>query len=244
MLAVANATLQSSRAATNLPTVPLAQVADPIDLDELRAYVPVVQRKLTAGQYLYRSGQPFHALFLVQSGFLKTGMIAEDGREQVTGFRMRGDLLGVESIGLATHAGDAVALDSSHVWELAYPAMLKACAHIPALQAQLTEAMAAEIRSDRSWMLALGTLGAEKRVACFLLNSAARHAAQGFSAKHFVLRMRRADIGSFLALTHETVTRALSRLSAQGCIAVDWREVRILDADALRETLRKDARVH
>jgi len=209
-----------------------------ISLEELRKYVPTVQKKLTAGQYLYRAGQPFQALYLVHAGFLKTSLVAADGREQITAFRMRGDLIGVESIGTPTHACDAVALDSSTVWELSYPAILNACANIPALQAQLTMALAAEIRSDRSWMLALGTLNAEQRVAAFLLDVAGRHEALGFSAKHFVLRMSRADIGSFLALKHETVTRALTKLAAQGCISVQWREVRILDTAALSEITR------
>jgi CRP/FNR family transcriptional regulator len=203
-----------------------------------------VQRKLDAGQYLYRAGQPFNALYLVHAGFLKTSLTAEDGREQVTGFRMRGDLMGIESIGTGTHTCDAVALDTSGVWELPYPAILTACARVPELQARLTWALAAEIRSDRSWMLALGTLSAEQRVAAFLLDVAARHEALGFSARHFVLRMSRADIGSFLALKHETVTRALTRLGAQGCIAVQWREVRILDSAALRRVMRCETSVH
>lgn len=203
-------------------------------LEELRACLPVAQRRLTAGQYLYRAGQPFHALYLVAGGILKTGMIAADGREQITGFHMSGDLLGAESIGTAAHAGDAIALDSSLVLELPYPAVLEACMRIPRLHARLTQALAAEIRSDRGWMLALGTLGAEQRVAAFLLDVAARHETLGYSARHFVLRMGRADIGSFLALKHETVTRALKRLGEEGCIAVNWREVRILDANRLR----------
>ena len=244
MIATATISVRPSFASLDMPIVATNAVADPIRLDELRAYVPVAQRKLTAGQYLHRTGQPFQALFLVQAGFLKTSLITEDGREQVTGFRMRGDLMGVESIGMRVHTSDAIALDTSSVWELPYPAILDACSRIPVLQAQLTAALAAEIRSDRSWMLALGTLSAEQRVASFLLDVAARHEVLGFSAHHFVLRMSRADIGSFLALKHETVTRALTRLSAQGCISVEWREVRILDADALRETIRHDARVH
>ncbi len=215
-----------------------------INLSELSAHVPVTRRKLEAGQYLYRAGQAFNALYLVHAGFLKASLVAEDGREQVTGFRMRGELLGVESIGMKTYACDVVALDNSEVWELPYPAVLTACARIPELQAQLTAALAAEIRSDRTWMLALGTLSAEQRVASFLLDVAARHEALGFSNKHFVLRMSRADIGSFLALKHETVTRALTRLSVQGCISVEWREVRVLDADALRAMIGADARVH
>jgi len=212
-----------------------------ISIEQLRRHVTVTQRKLDAGQYLYRAGQLFHAVYLVHSGFLKTCQTSDDGREQVTGFRMRGDLLGAESIGTPTHSGDAIALDRSIVWELSYPAVLNACLHMPELQTQLTKALAAEIRNDRSWMLALGTLSAEQRVASFLLDVAARHEALGFSARHFVLRMSRADIGSFLALKHETVTRALTRLSAQGCIEVQWREVRLLDADALRATIRCEA---
>ncbi|MBS0581784.1 MAG: helix-turn-helix domain-containing protein [Proteobacteria bacterium] len=208
-------------------------VPAPVDIEEIRAHVPVVQRKLAAGQYLYRAGQSFNALYLVNVGFLKTCLVAEDGREQVTGFRMRGDLVGIESIGAATHDCDVVALETSGVWELPYPAILRACAHVPELQQRLTWALAAEIRSDRCWKLALGSFSAEQRVAAFLLDLASRHEALGFSPRHFVLRMGRADIGSFLALKHETVTRALTRLAAQGCIEVQWREIRILDAAAL-----------
>jgi CRP/FNR family transcriptional regulator len=207
-------------------------------LEELRAHVPAVRRKLSAGQCLHRAGQPFHALYLVTSGFLKTSIIAADGREQITGFCMRGDLMGVESIGMAAYAGDAVALDTSVVWELSYPAVLNACARIPQLHAQLTRALAAQIRSTHNWMLALGTLSAEQRVAAFLLDVAARHSALGFSARQFVLRMSRADMGSFLALKHETVTRALSALGAQGCVCVKWREVQILDARRLHAIAR------
>ncbi|HEX7916050.1 cyclic nucleotide-binding domain-containing protein [Rudaea sp.] len=195
--------------------------------------MPVVRRKLEAGQYLYRAGQSFNALYLVNVGFLKTCLVAQDGREQVTGFRMRGDLIGIESIGTATHECDVVALETSGVWELPYPAILRACAQMPELQERLTWALAAEIRSDRSWKLALGSLSAEQRVAAFLLDLASRHEALGFSPRHFVLRMGRADIGSFLALKHETVTRALTRLAGQGCIDVQWREIRILEAAAL-----------
>lgn len=231
----------SHNAMVGLPTQPLLAG---IDIDELKTYVQVTQRKLTAGQYLYRAGQPFNALFLVNAGFIKNCLTSDDGREQVTGFRMRGDLMGAESIGMTTHTCDAMALDSSCVWELPYPAVLTACARMPELQAQITKALAAEIRSDRSWMLALGTLTAEQRVAAFLLDVAARHERLGFSARHFVLRMTRADIGSFLALKHETVTRALTRLAGQGAIAVQWREIRILDAEALRQTINGEARVH
>jgi len=151
----------------------------------------------------------------------------------VTGFRMRGDLLGAESIGLAVHTCDAVALEDSQIWELPYPPVLTACLHIPELQIRLSSALAEEIRRDRSWMLTIGTLPAEQRVAAFLLDIAQRLARLGFSARHFILRMGRADIASFLALKHETVSRALSHLEQLDYISVLRREVKLLDIPKL-----------
>lgn len=205
-----------------------------LEVELLRHHMQIGRRRLRARQYLYRGGQPFHGLYLVQAGFLKTSNLAEGGREQVTGFRMRGDLLGVESIGLAHHVGDAVALDDTEVWELPYPPVLDACRHVPALQAQLATAMAEEIRRSRGWMLTIGTLPAEPRVAAFLLDVSARLARLGLGDQRFVLRMTRMDIASFLALKHETVSRALSHLERLQLIEVSHREVALLDADGLR----------
>lgn len=216
----------------------------PIDVAELGRHVAVVRRKLAAGQHVYHAGQPFHAIYLVHAGFLKTCELSEDGRERVTGFRMRGDLIGVESIGLANYSCDVLALDDSEVWELPYPPVLMACLQMPELQSRLTAALAEEIRADRAWMLALGTLTADQRVAAFLLDMAERHLRLGFSPRHFLLRMGRADIASFLALKHETVTRALSRLDRLQCIAVQRREIRVLDADSLRLMAGQGACVH
>lgn len=213
--------------------LPLANDAD-FDIEALRQHVPVRRCKHAAGQGVYHAGQPFQALYLVHAGSYKACELADDGREQVTGFRMRGDLIGVESIGLKTYSCDVVALEDSEAWELAYPAMLRACLHLPELQARLTAALAAEIRSGRSWMLMLGTLAAERRVAAFLLDVAARYAHLGYSGKHFILRMSRIDMASFLALKHETVSRALSRLDDLNYIDVQRREVRVLDMDGLR----------
>jgi CRP/FNR family transcriptional regulator len=209
------------------------QAPNEIDIEALRNYVPVLRRKVAAGQYVYRAGQPFHALYLVHVGFLKTCELADDGREQVTGFRMRGDLVGVESIGLGSYSCDVIALEDSEVWELPYPPVLTACFEMPDLQMRLTAALAEEIRRDRSWMLALGTLTAEQRVAAFLLDIAGRYARMGFSDRHFILRMSRADMASFLALKHETVSRALSHLHDMQCISVQRREIRVLDTEGL-----------
>ena len=235
--------LQEHVAENRGPPLPTPEGVPNLDFDVLRQHMTVVRRKLTPGQYLYRAGQPFQALYLVHAGFLKSRILSADGRDQITGFHLRGELLAVDAIGTATHGCDVVALDYSEVWELLYPPVLHACLRVPELQARLTAALAAEIRRDRNWMLALGTLDAEQRVALFLLDLAQRYRAMGFSPSHFVLRTTRAEMGSFLALKHETVTRALSRLSAIGYIEVDRREVRICDADALARLAGGSARV-
>jgi CRP/FNR family transcriptional regulator len=205
-----------------------------MDIEAIREYAPVRRCKHAAGQSIYHAGQPFHAIYLVHAGSYKICELADDGREQVTGFRMRGELAGMESIGLKIYASDVVALEASEAWELPYPAVLRACLHVPELQSRLTAALAAEIRCDRSWMLMLGTLAAERRVAAFLLDVAARYARLGYSARHFILRMNRLDMASFLALKHETVSRALSHLQDMSYIDVQRREIRVLDVNGLR----------
>lgn len=205
-----------------------------IDLEALRRELPVTRRKHAAGQYLYRAGQPFRAIHLVHVGSYKICETSTDGREKVTAFKMRGELAGVESIGLDAYACDVIALEDSEAWDLPYPAVMKAAVRIPELQEQIHTALAAEIRCDRTWMLLLGTLAAEPRVAAFLIDIAARHARLGYSAKHFILRMSRLDMASFLALKHETVSRALSHLADLRFIEVQRREVRVLDVDGLR----------
>ena len=224
---------------------PMRHIVNPgIDIEKLREHVPVIRRKIRAGQTVYRAGQPFHALYLVHVGCFKTTELSDDGREQITGFRMRGDLIGVESIGLATYACDAIALEDGEVWELPYPPVLNALFGLPEMHARFTAAMAEEIRRDRAWMLALGTLTAEQRVAAFLVDIAGRCAALGFSDRHFVLRMSRSDMASYLALKHETVSRALSRLQDIGCIEVLRREIKVLDSDGLAALAGGSVAVH
>ena len=237
-------TTTSPSASAKAPANFAIPAARHLDLDQLRQHVQVLRRRLEPGQYLYRAGQPFQALYLVHVGSVKTCELSEDGREQVTGFRMAGELVGVESIGLQNYAGDVVALESTEVWELPYPPVLTACLRVPELQQRLTAAMAEEIRRDRSWMLALGTLTAEQRVAAFLLDVAARYEAMGFSRSHFILRMSRADMASYLALKHETVSRALSHLADTNCISVRRREMKIVDRASLTRLIGSSTRMH
>lgn len=239
-----NTQFVSTDPSARLAREPVDNLPHDVDIEQLRRHMVVTQRRVRAGQYLYRNGHPFHALYLVHAGSLKTCELAEDGREQVTGFRMRGDLLGVESIGLAAYGCDVIALEDCVILELPYPPVLVACQQLPELQARLTEAMAREIRRNRSWMLAVGTLSAEQRVAAFLLDIAERMARLGFSSRHFILRMGRADIASFLALKHETVSRALSRLEALGYLSVRCREVKLLEPAELRDCAGSPCTVH
>jgi CRP/FNR family transcriptional regulator len=203
-------------------------------LEDLLQSFPIQRRRLQRKQTLFRAGQPCHSLFLIHAGFFKTCVLSEDGREKITGFHLRGDLLGIDSFDMPTFACDAVALDTCEVWEIP---MSQLHARAPDLLPRITAALASEIRRDWRWMLALGTLNAEQRVVAFLLDLASRLKALGFSAHHVPLRMTRAELGNYLALQLETVTRALSKLAANGLIDVAGREIRIENAVALRALL-------
>lgn len=215
-----------------------------IDVEPLRSKLALARRTLKPGEYLYRNGQTFNSLYLVQTGCLKTCELSLDGREQVTGFRMCGELLGGESIGLDAYSCDVVSLDASEVWCLPYQPVLVACQDDPAFQAQLAATLANEVRAGRAWMLTVGTLAAEHRVAAFLLDLAARRARLGSPSSHFTLRMKRADIASFLAITHETVTRALTRLAQRDLISVWRREIQLPDVGRLRAHIASTATLH
>lgn len=212
-----------------------AATADrPLALETLLQGLPLQRRHVRVRQCLFHAGQPRQALYLIHAGFFKTSVLSEDGREKITGFRMRGDLLGIDALDMPYYACDAVALDAGEVWELPVSHLRE---RLPEFQDRLTALLAGEIRRDWSWMLALGTLTAEQRVITFLLDFAARLERLGFSARCLMLRMTRAELGNFLALQLETVTRALSRLHAAGLIVVERREIRIEDPDGLRALL-------
>ena len=211
-------------------------------LESLLLHWPPRVHRLAARQVVFHAGQPRHSLFYVRSGCFKTSVLSEDGREKITGFRMRGDLLGLESVDMPAHACDAIALDAAEVWELPCGKLHEM---LPVLQERVTAMLAGEIRRDWRWMLAVGTLGADQRVVAFLLDLSARFATMGLDPQLLQLRMTRAELGNFLALTLETVTRALSRMQARGLIEVDGRRIRILDEAGLRAVLAgEEARCH
>ena len=205
----------------------------------LRAFEPR-RRIVKPKAHIFRAGQSAGSVFLVNSGVVKTALTAEDGREKITGFRLRGDLLGIEAIGLDHYACDAVALTTGEVWEYSRQQLAAAGAKC---QQQLSALLAAEIRRDWEWMLATATLSAEQRVVTFLLDLASRLRAMGFSSRAMSLPMTRAEVGNYLALQLETVVRSLSKLQNQGLIAIDGREIRLLDVDKLRGILARPSQM-
>ncbi|SMC21929.1 CRP/FNR family transcriptional regulator, anaerobic regulatory protein [Andreprevotia lacus DSM 23236] len=192
------------------------------------------------GDALYRAGEPFKALYAVRLGFLKTSVISEDGREQVTGFHMSGDLMGMDAISGDRHTCDAIALEDSEVCELPFSDMEKLSRQIPALQRHFYKVMSREIVSDHGVMLLLGNMKAEERVAAFLLNLSRRFQTRGYSSTGFHLRMTREEIGSYLGLKLETVSRTLSRFQDQGLIKVQNRLIELTDVCALKQVLNNE----
>lgn len=214
------------------------------EIEALGSRLKLFRRRVQAKQTLFRAGQPLQSLMIVHAGFFKTCVNSADGREKITGFRMRGDLLGLEALGTETYASDTVALDAGEVWELPCAQLQDYQERMPQFRERLTTMLSGEIRRDWRWMLNLATLGADQRVAAFLIDMGERQQALGFSPNQFLLRMTRAELGNFLALQLETVTRVLSRLAAGGIIAIDRREVRILDAEHLRRMAGQGGALH
>jgi len=207
--------------------------AEMAELDALVASREIVRR----GEALFRSGDAFTALYAVRTGFFKTSTSSEDGREQVTGFQMGGELLGLDGFDDETHRCDAVALEDSQVCVIPCAALEALCRRLPALQRQLHRVMSREIVHEQALMMLLASMRAEERVAAFLSNLARRLQARGFSSSSFVLRMTRLEIGTYLGLKLETVSRSFSRLHDAGILTVQQRNIRILDAAALERVV-------
>ncbi len=195
------------------------------------------RRKVRRGESLFRTGDRFESLYAVRLGFLKSTLMSSDGREQVTGFHMAGELVGLDGISGESHTCDTVALEDTEVCVIPYERIEEVSTALPVLQTHFRKVMSREIVREHSVMLLLGSMHAEERLAAFLLNLSQRFESRGYSRSEFVLRMTRAEIGSFLGLKLETVSRALSRFAQDGLIEVNQKHVRILRADGLRALL-------
>lgn len=215
-----------------------------LDADELRRVEQVVyaRRRLRPGDVLFHADGEFASLYAIRSGFVKTRATDAHGREQVTGFFMAGELLGLDGIASGRYGDSAIALEDTEVCILHYALIEELSREIRGLQRQLHAAMSREIVRDHGVMLLLGTMSAEERLAVFLLNLARRYARRGYSASEFLLRMSREDIGSYIGLKLETVSRLFSQFRDAGLLEVHGRHVRIVDIAGL-EALRSRMRV-
>ncbi|MDR3387294.1 MAG: helix-turn-helix domain-containing protein [Rudaea sp.] len=188
-----------------------------------------------AGDNVFRTGEPFGAIYAVRAGMVKTRVIDDVGREQILGFHLPGEMVGLNAIHPARYPCDAIALDTAYVCRFSFPALTTLAAKIPDVQQQLLRLLSADI--GKATQLA-GDHSADERLAAFLLGLVARYAARGFSPSAFHLTMPRADIANYLRLATETVSRVLRRFQDQGLIRVDGRDVELLDVPALRRLAR------
>ncbi len=210
------------------------RIADSLKL--VHDSVPVARRMLHAGDSVYEAGERFECLHIVNSGFFKLVNLASDGREQVVGLQFKGDWLGFDGIADGRYGCDAIAMDTGEVWTVRYDALLKACVQQPALMGVMHAAMSREMTRDRDALLSICTLPADARVAEFLWNWAGSLSERGLRTDQITLRMTRAEIGNYLGMKLETVSRALSRLARDEVIQFSEngrRDVRIPDLAVL-----------
>ena len=198
-------------------------------LDRLSVHTRFIGR----GGAVYCSGTAFHSLYAIRSGFVKSTMTLDDGRERVTGLHMSGELIGMDAINTGKYLCEAIALEDSSVCAIPFTELECLTRDIPALQQYLHRMMSREIAHDYGVMLLLGSMRAEERVAVFLTNLSKRYAARGYSATRINLLLKRDEIGSYLGLKLETVSRVLSRFQQSQLITVEHRDVEIKDLDRL-----------
>ena len=229
-------TLKAACSQCNLRELCLPYGLSEQEIEQVDAMVGV-RRRVKRSQHLYRAGEGFEAIYAIRSGFFKTDVLLEDGRNQVTGFQMAGEILGMDGIGTETHTCNAVALEDSEICIIPFPQLENLSREIHTLQHHFHKVMSREIVRDHGVMMLLGTMRAEERLAAFLLNLSQRFTSRGYSAAEFHLRMTRDEIGSYLGLKLETVSRAFSHFQEEGLISVQQKHIRILDIAGIKKLL-------
>ena len=196
----------------------------------------IAQRvKIKKGAALYRTGEPLRSLYAVRLGFFKTSVLSVDGREQVTGFQMQGEMLGLDAISTDHYACNAIALEDSEVCPIPFSNLEKLARDLPSLQHNMNKLLSQEIVRDHDMLLMLGNMNADERLAGFLLNLSQRLNRRGYSSRDFVLRMSREAIGSYLGLRLETICRCIAHLREENLVDLQGRNVKILDLPGLRQ---------
>lgn len=216
----------------------LRELCLPLGLSEpdISALDKVIRRRRTLkkGELLYRFGDPLRSLYAIRNGSLKTTGLIEDGRAQVTGFYLPGELLGIDAINADKHPCSAEALETSEVCEIPYNSLEELAHQVPGLQHQLLRIMSREIVRDEEMLMMLGRMSAEERLASCLMSFSRRLAKLGGPPAEFKLSMSRQDLGDYLGLALETVSRLLSRFQEDGLIAVHGRQIVLHNVEQLR----------
>jgi CRP/FNR family transcriptional regulator len=198
--------------------------------------------RVRRGESLFRTGDRFTCLYAVRNGFFKSTAVLDNGRDQVTGFTMTGEVMGMDGIGPERHTCNTIALEDSEVCAIPFARLQEVAHEVPSLQRQFHKMMSREIVREHGVMLLLGSMNADERVAMLLLNMSQRFAARGYSPSEFNLRMTREEIGSYLGLKLETVSRTFSKLQDEGLISVQLKLIRILDSTGLGRVMGRELR--
>ena len=230
---IAGHTIKTACSNCNLRELCMPMGLTPSELDRIDEVV-ASRRKIKRGGTLFRNGEKFTSLYAIRSGFFKTSVTTEDGRDQVTGFQMAGEVIGLDGIVNDVHTCDSVALEDAEVCVMPFDRIEELSREVNALQHHVHKIMSREIVRENGVMLLLGSMRAEERLAAFLLNLMQRLHARGFSQTELVLRMTREEIGSYMGLKLETVSRTFSKFVEEGIIEVKQRQIRIINGDALR----------
>jgi len=207
-----------------------------LESDDIQQLDDIIQRSkpLQKSQHLYREGDEFQSVYAVRSGTLKAYKTTDDGREQVTGFYFPGEILGMDGINNNSHASSAKALETVAVCEIPFSSLEKLSSLMPNLQRHFFQLMSREITEDQQLITLLSKNSADERVAALLLSISARNARRKLSSTQFRLPMSRVDIGNYLGLTVETVSRVFSRMQKMEILRVDNKEIEILNTDGLK----------
>ena len=204
---------------------------------ELSTLDNIIDRKrpIHKGDKIFSDGQELHALFAIRSGTFKSYTVNEQGEEQITGFHLAGDLLGFDAIADSEHRSFAQALETSMVCEIPYNSLDLLSNTMPKLKKQVLRLMSNEIRTDQEMLTLLNRKNAEQRVATFLVSLSERYHDRNLSATEFRLTMTRSDIGNYIGLTVETISRLLNRFHKSGLIIIDGKLITLLDVDKLSD---------
>lgn len=223
---------ESGCAECALNPVCLPPAVEESDLDQLESIIER-RRPLPRGSQLFQQGDHFHAVYAVRAGGIKTSLTGPDGTEQITGFYLPGEVVGLDGVGQEKHGVTATALESTAVCAIPFSHLEGLTTTLPGLQHHLFRLLSREIQADQQLLLLLGKRSAEARLAAFLLSLAARYQRRGLSGQRLLLPMSRTDIANHLGLTIETVSRLFSRLQQAGVIVADGKDITLLDNAAL-----------